>query len=135
MHIQYGMAGMYYRRADQQQYSRSMGRRLYYYRCMGRLYCVLGCPRLYATSTEPTGTPISTAVREEYGYGCTAAVGGAMAPMLPPYSCAPYICCAVSAVCMRVRLLILCCCMYVGAPAAAVVAMIWRRSVPLHTRR
>ena len=45
-------------------------------------------PRLYATSTEPTGTPISTAVREEYGYGCTAAVGGAMAPMLPPYCCA-----------------------------------------------
>ena len=39
------------------------------------------------------------------------------------------------AVCMRVRLLILCCCMYVGAPAAAAVAMLWRRSVPLHTRR
>ena len=41
----------------------------------------------------------------------------------------------LSAVCMRVRLLILCCCMYVGAPAAAAVAMLWRRSVALHTRR
>ena len=58
-----------------------------------------------------------------------------MAPMLPPYCCAPYICRAVSAVPMRVRLLILCCCMYVGAPAAAAVAMLWRRSGALHTRR
>ena len=85
-----------------QQYSRSMGR--LYYRCMGRLYCVLGCTRLDATSTEPTGTPIRLYASSTATYSCTAAVGGAMAPMLPPYSCAPYICCA--------SLLCVCVCAY-----------------------
>ena len=79
--------------------------------------------RLYASSTATVLVQLYCSCRRCYGAYATAL-------LLPAY-----ICCVVYAVCMRMRLLILCCCMYVGAPAAAVVAMIWRRSGPLHTRR
>ena len=97
--MRYGMAGMYYSCTGRPYCRRYSMWRLYHYRCMGRLYCVLGCPRLYGYAYR------AHRYTHQYGYGysCTAAVGGAMAPMLPPYSRAPYICRAVYGLCVCVR--------------------------------
>ena len=70
--------------------------------------------RLYASSTATVLVQLYCSCRRCYGAYATALLLRAI-----------HLLC-LSAVCMRVRLLILCCCMYVGAPAAAVVAMIWR---------
>ena len=113
-----------------------MGRRLYY-RCMGRLYCVLGCTRLYGLRVQsppvhPSQYGCTRVVRLQLYCSCRRCYGAYATALLLR---AIHLLCCLYAVCMRVRLLILCCCMYVGAPAAAAVAMLWRRSDALHTRR